>query len=653
MDKTPIIMASSEHQSAKNVNRPLTSEQKRAALTQISQIAHSDKKSQGFMKAKEDADLALAENKIILNKRFVLESTLGAGGMGTVYKAQDLRKVEARDNNPYVAAKILNADFKNHPDAFITLQREASRSHLLSHPNIVTVHDFDRDGDTIFMTMELMKGQDLDQLLKTKQGIGLGKEQSLSILKDFCEALKYAHKKGIIHSDFKPGNIFITKDGAKVLDFGIARLALESDMKDHFDAGVLGAITPAYASLEMIQRREPDKSDDVYAAAVITYEMLTGVHPFNALSAATAIAKKLSPEPIDSLSKRQWLALDSALKLKRSERTKTIDEFLLGMTFVPTVPIFRIVSFILLPVLIWFTYNKYFAPNELTTAIDESFSKAVSCYHANDYQCAISSARSILNMAPNHTEAKKLLKLSIDENLKSKINAHMIEVDGCLDTQVLSNDHIICAKQQLEELSLIAKDSESFLKAESLIYRKQNELLFSQSIQKAQDCFSANDYTCAEKNTKLALNISPDNKIALALLDSSKKAHEKEIIKFKAQESRYDASMKKARDCYEKKQFNCAIRQANIALSVKSMDVEAKDVKEDAEDAQKQEQQNLNRANKILKDGQACFKALNYSCAIAKSESALEFVPKLKAAKSLKRDAKNAMENIKKAIRIN
>ncbi|PCI73204.1 MAG: hypothetical protein COB38_01440 [Gammaproteobacteria bacterium] len=643
-------MASSEHQSAKNVNRQLTSEQKRAALTQISQIAHTDKKSHGFMKAKEDADLALAENKIILNKRFVLESILGSGGMGTVYKAQDLRKVEARDNNPYIAAKILNADFKNHPDAFITLQREASRSHLLSHPNIVTVHDFDRDGDTIFMTMELMKGQDLDQLLKTKQGVGLGKERSLSILKDFCEALKYAHKKGIIHSDFKPGNIFITKDGAKVLDFGIARLALESEMKDHFDAGVLGAITPAYASLEMIQRGEPYKSDDVYAAAVITYEMLTGKHPFNTLSAATALAKNLSPEPIVGLSKRQWQALESALKFKRSERTKTIDEFLLGMTFVPTIPTFRIVSFILLPVLVWFAYSKYFAPNELTTAIDESLSKAISCYHSNDYPCAIISARSILNMSPDHVEAKKLLKLSVDENLKTKIKTHMIEIEECLDAVNLSNDKITCAKRQLEKLSLLARDSQSFLKAERLLFRKENELSFSQSIQKAQNCFEAKNYACAETNTKLALNFSPDNTIALALLLSSKKSIKEETIKLEEQQERYDASMIKARSCYKKREFDCAVTHANVALSVKSGDVEAKDVKEDSEDAKRQYQQNLNRANKILKDGQACFKVLNYSCAIAKSESALEFVPKLKAAKILKRDAKNAMEEIKKSI---
>ncbi|MFT6733648.1 MAG: serine/threonine protein kinase [Polaribacter sp.] len=646
-------MASSKHQSAKNANQALSVEQKRAALTQISHIAHSDKKSHGFMKAKEDADQALAENKIILNKRFVLESTLGAGGMGTVYKAQDLRKVEARDNNPYVAAKILNADFKNHPDAFITLQREASRSHLLSHPNIVTVHDFDRDGDTIFMTMELMKGQDLDQLLKTKEGIGLGKEKALSILTDFCEALKHAHKKGIIHSDFKPGNIFITEDGAKVLDFGIARLALESKLKDHFDSSVLGAITPGYASLEMIQRKEPDASDDVYAAAVITYEMLTGHHPFNHLSAAAALAKKLSPAPIEGLTKRQWQTLESALSFRRGERTKSIDEFLVGMTFVPKTPVFTIVSFILLPVLVWFVYSKYFSPNELTTAINESFSKAISCYQLNNYQCAITSSRSILNMSPDHIEAKKLLGLSLKEDLKEKINQYMYEIERCLKTNDLSNDNILCAKQQLEKLSLISKDSPFFSDAELFISKKEKELLFSQSMQKAKDCFYLEDYQCAGTNTQLALSVSPNDISALILLGSSQKALDEQHIKLENQESLYSTSISKSKNCYKKQQFNCAIKYANQALIAKPEDIKAKDVKEDAEDSQKLYQQNLTRANKILNDGHACFKALNYSCAIAKSESALEFLPELKAAKLLKRDAKNAMENIKKSIEFN
>ena len=305
-------------------NQEKTQITNKEALTQIGNTLHPDNTKQGFADAKHDADKALADNKIILNNRFVLESTIGAGGMGTVFKAQDLRKVEARDPNPYVAAKILNSDFKNHPDAFISLQREASRSHKLSHPNIVTVHDFDRDADTIYMTMELLEGEDLQTLLERHTVGGVPRERALSIIKDYCTALVYAHEKGIIHSDLKPGNIFISENDAKVLDFGIARLALQSQHQDHFDAGDLGAITPGYASLEMINKQSPDTSDDVYAAAIIAYELLSGEHPFQRKSAAAALALGLKPARINGLSKRQWLALSSALEFKRENRTEQL-----------------------------------------------------------------------------------------------------------------------------------------------------------------------------------------------------------------------------------------------------------------------------------------------------------------------------------------
>ena len=103
----------------------------------------------------------------VLKSRFVLEEKLGSGGMGTVYKARDLRKVEARDRNPFVAVKVLNAEFSAHPEAFIALQREASKSQSLSHPNVVSIFDFDKDGDTPFMTMELLQGRELSDLLRS------------------------------------------------------------------------------------------------------------------------------------------------------------------------------------------------------------------------------------------------------------------------------------------------------------------------------------------------------------------------------------------------------------------------------------------------------------------------------------------------------
>ena len=101
----------------------------------------------------------------VLKSRFVLDEKLGSGGMGTVYRAKDLRKVEARDRFPYVAIKVLNSDVREHPEAFIALEREASKSQQLSHPNIVSIFDFDKDGNLPFITMELLQGRELADLL--------------------------------------------------------------------------------------------------------------------------------------------------------------------------------------------------------------------------------------------------------------------------------------------------------------------------------------------------------------------------------------------------------------------------------------------------------------------------------------------------------
>lgn len=118
----------------------------------------------------------------------------------------------------------MGQNFKDHPQAFVSLQQEAVKSQKLAHPNIVTVHDFDRDGSTIFMTMELLKGDPLDSLLRLEAPFS--KEVAMRYFNDLCSGLDYAHKRGLIHSDFKPGNIFVTTGGTvKILDFGIARAA--------------------------------------------------------------------------------------------------------------------------------------------------------------------------------------------------------------------------------------------------------------------------------------------------------------------------------------------------------------------------------------------------------------------------------------------
>ncbi|MDX1454273.1 MAG: protein kinase [Gammaproteobacteria bacterium] len=276
----------------------------------------------------------------ILKDRFELLSAIGEGGMGKVYKARDLLKVEAKDRNPYIAVKLLSGDFREHPEAFIALQRESSKAQKLAHPNITTVYDFDRDGPTVYLTMELMEGQELAQFIKKLPPGGLPTEDALGIVQQLCEGLEYAHARNLVHSDFKPGNCFYLKDGTvKILDFGIARASTtRSDAAGEttvFDPGQLGALTPAYATPEMFEGEDPAPGDDIYALACVAYELLTGKHPFNKLSSVKAMEKGLSPAPINKpgFTKRQNKALMKALAFKRADRTSSVEEFWDGVRF--------------------------------------------------------------------------------------------------------------------------------------------------------------------------------------------------------------------------------------------------------------------------------------------------------------------------------
>ncbi|MGH8401324.1 MAG: protein kinase domain-containing protein [Gammaproteobacteria bacterium] len=268
----------------------------------------------------------------VLKDRFELISVLGEGGMGKVYKARDLLKVEAKDKNPYIAVKTLSGDFKQHPESFIALQRESSKAQRLAHPNIATVFDFDRDGGTVYMTMELMEGEELARYIKHLPAGGLSVSDAMGLIKQLCDGLAYAHSKSLVHSDFKPGNAFLLKDGTlKLLDFGIARASKTkldaSGETTVFDPGQLGALTPAYATVEMFDGLDPDPRDDIYALACVSYELLTGKHPFNKLSAPKVLEKGLKPVPVNKLNKRQNRALMRALSLKRDDRTSSVEEF--------------------------------------------------------------------------------------------------------------------------------------------------------------------------------------------------------------------------------------------------------------------------------------------------------------------------------------
>lgn len=261
----------------------------------------------------------------LLKDRFRLEKMLGEGGMGAVFLAVDQRKIEARHPDPYVAIKLISGDFSQDPLAYISLQRETDKSQKLAHPNVITVYDFDRDGDVFFMTMEALKGQTLDDLIRDQARTNM---QSVELINAMSQGLAYAHKRNIVHSDVKPQNIFVTEAGVlKVLDFGIARAlaAVDGAVPDEIDEVV--GLTPAYASCDMFEGADPDPADDVYAIGIIAYQLFTGKHPFDRKKATVARDAGMQPKRIKGIPHYQWKAIAKALNFERTMRWQNADQF--------------------------------------------------------------------------------------------------------------------------------------------------------------------------------------------------------------------------------------------------------------------------------------------------------------------------------------
>ncbi len=272
----------------------------------------------------------ILEPGVIIRENYRLIEKLGEGGMGVVWKAVDLIQEAGDSRNSYVAIKFLSRDFKHHPDALKALVREFSRYKKLTHLNILKAYGLDRIGSAFFMVMEFLEGIPLKQFIRNNPN-GISLSEAEYIINDMAQALEHAHKNGVAHLDFKPANVLYDDDLniAKVIDFGIARPIDQSDQdKTLFDPGSLGALTDSYASYEMFLGLKPDPRDDIYALACVTYELLSGKHPYQRKKANQAEHEKLSPQPIKSLNSQQNKALLHALAFNRNDRTPTAAQFL-------------------------------------------------------------------------------------------------------------------------------------------------------------------------------------------------------------------------------------------------------------------------------------------------------------------------------------
>ena len=266
----------------------------------------------------------------VLRDRFMLQERVSGGSMGVVYKALDRRLAEAGSAEPWVAIKILSPRLSRNGNALRALQQEAAKSRCLTHPNIVRFIDFDRDDDLYFIVMEWLEGRTLADILDSADSRSVDHEQSFKIVRQIGRALDYAHRCGIVHADIKPGNIMMMPNGdAKLFDFGVARVQQQQKAVDpDFDPGILGALTPAYSSMQVLTGEDPVASDDVFSLACLLYRLIAGYRVFGPRNAAEAAAEGMAPQPLAGLSVEQWNAVKKALSYSRVTRFGTMSEFL-------------------------------------------------------------------------------------------------------------------------------------------------------------------------------------------------------------------------------------------------------------------------------------------------------------------------------------
>ena len=258
----------------------------------------------------------------LLGDRYRIERELGAGGMGVVYLVTDQQVPGER-----FAIKVLKEQLR--PDALELLREEVRRTRKLSHPNIVDVHSVNVDGQTLYVLMEYLEGKSLDVLLDEEFGRGMPFSHAWPIIADVAAALGNAHDHNVIHSDLKPGNVLLTSSGrAKLLDFGIARVSRGPLLQARPGPR---ALTPAYASCEMLEGKEADRRDDIYSFACVIYEMLCGDRPFGELTALEARDGGDAVPPLETLSRRQNAALAQALAFRRESRTASVEALLAGL----------------------------------------------------------------------------------------------------------------------------------------------------------------------------------------------------------------------------------------------------------------------------------------------------------------------------------
>jgi len=224
----------------------------------------------------------------VLNERYEIIEEIGKGGMGKVYKAFD------KDINENIALKIIRPEIASNALIIARFQNELKMARKVAHRNVCKMYDLGKDGDTKYISMEYVPGEDLKTTIKRMGPLTIGK--AISVAKQVCEGLAEAHRLGVIHRDLKPRNIMVDREGnARIMDFGIA---ISHEVKEITDSRIILG-TPHYMSPEQVSGKPTDLRSDIYSLGIIMFEMVTGQVPFDGDTTISIALKHRNEQPPD------------------------------------------------------------------------------------------------------------------------------------------------------------------------------------------------------------------------------------------------------------------------------------------------------------------------------------------------------------------
>jgi serine/threonine-protein kinase len=419
--------------------------------------------------------------------KYEIQRKIGSGAMGVVYLAEDPRL-----GRP-VALKTTTAEVASNPELLKRFYREAQAAAKLCHPNIVTIYDIDEANGIPFIAMEFLEGDNLQKVISERKELLVLKK--LQIIIDLCKGLDYAHQRGIVHRDIKPGNIMLADSGqVKIVDFGIARVGVSSMTRT---GAVLGTVR--YMSPEQVQGQTVDARSDVFSVGVVLYELLTYQTPFPGDDVSSILFKILneSPEPITNYLHECPPQLEQAVQLAlakdREKRYQTSGDLAFDLQRV--------------------------ADSLRRSTVGAYLDQGQRSLQAGELTLAKDSLQKILEIDSSHELAQSLLA-EIRERLQSRQRAETIERSLREAEEALASEQYEEAHGLLEEALRLDPGNEQAHRYKHLARQgRERAVKLRGHLERAEKLAANTEFQRAKTELEALLAVDPGNAAAVAMMD--------------------------------------------------------------------------------------------------------------------------------------